>query len=248
MTRSIGEEPVQRPEWTEKQLRMRDSVMRAKAMTQVVRHNILDIGLSACVLLLPPIAALAAVFAMHPLQNIDPPQGEQASRRVPYDFSTTAYPEQSNGNDLSRAVLPPDGAEELDSERGHASGATLQLIVEGESFHAPRAMATVGLASPDAASGKSGVEAIVSIRRFDRPQAIGSASDEPLHISAYADETGTKLWRNRLRPLRPIVTEAAPVPNEPLPTRAVLAAFFGALVLSSIVAGLIFRFDRKVRA
>src|SRR5580700_5807281 len=112
MMRSIGEEPVQRPEWTEKELRMRDSVMRAKVMTQVVRRNILDIGLSACVLLLPPIAALVAVFAMHPLQNIDPPQEEQASWRVPYDFSTTAYPEQSNGNDLSRAVLPPDGAEE----------------------------------------------------------------------------------------------------------------------------------------
>jgi hypothetical protein len=240
----MAEERAHQLEWTEKELRIRNAVVRRKAMTPMVRPNILDIGVSACVLLLPPIAALAAVFAMQPLQVIDPLQEEQASRRVPYSFSITADPKQSNSNDLSRAVTRPDGTEELGSEPDHASGATLQRIVEGESFHVPRAMTTVGLASPEAASGKNGVEAIFSIRRFDRPQAIGSASDEPLLISAYADETGTKLWRNRLRPLRPIVTEAAPAPNEPLLTRAVLAAFFGALVLSSIVAGLVSRLTR----
>jgi hypothetical protein len=100
----------------------------------------------------------------------------------------------------------------------------------------------------EAASEKNGAAAVVSIRSFDRLQATGSAGDDPLSISGYANETGTTPWRDTLRPLRPMITEALPVRNEPLPTREVLAAFFGALVLSSIIAGLIFRSARKVRA
>jgi hypothetical protein len=143
--------PVQRPEGTQTELRMRDSVIRTKATTPVVRHNILDIGLSACVLLLPPIAALTVT--MHPLR-IDPAREEQASRSVPYTFSIAAYREQSNGNDLSRvsspAVLTPDGAD----ERGPTlSGATLQPVAAGD-LHPPQAMTWVGLANPKAERNK----------------------------------------------------------------------------------------------
>jgi hypothetical protein len=143
---------VQRAEWTETELRMRDSVMRRKATPPVIRHKLLDIGLSACVLLLPPIAALTV--AMHPL-HIDPE--EQASRSVPYTFSMAAYPEQSNGNDLSRvsspAVLPPDGADER-GRKPNLSGATLQPVTAGELLHPPQAMTSVGLASPRAERNK----------------------------------------------------------------------------------------------
>jgi hypothetical protein len=149
---------VQRPEWTENELRMRDSVMRSKTMTALVRRNILDNGLSACVLLLPPIAALAAVFAMLPRQDIDPPHEEQASRSVPYTFSVAAYPEPSSGNDLSRvsspAILPPDGADEKAREP-NPSGTPLQPMEAGELIHAPEATTSVGLASPRAERNKT---------------------------------------------------------------------------------------------
>jgi hypothetical protein len=151
---TLGEAPVLRPEWTETELRMRDSVMRRKATPPVVRHKLLDIGLSACVLLLPPIAALTV--ATHPL-HIDPAHEKQASRSVPYTFSIAAYLEQSNGNDLSRmsspAVLPSDGGDES-GRKPNLSGSTLQPVAAGELLHPPQAMTSVGLASPRAERNK----------------------------------------------------------------------------------------------
>jgi hypothetical protein len=129
---NVGEEPVQRPEWTAKELRMRDCVMRGKAMTPVVRHNILNIGLSACALLLPPIAALAAVFTIHPVQDNYAPHEEQASRREPYYFSIATYREQSIDKNLPRASNPVQSAPDIADKRGSApdsSRATLQSMV-----------------------------------------------------------------------------------------------------------------------
>jgi hypothetical protein len=151
---------------------------------------------------------------------------------------------RGNATATTESVKSPDGTNGFTAQ---SQSETIRVPLPKPSLLAGETRAADPLAT-EAASGKNGVEAIVSVRRFDGPQTTGSASDAPLRISAYTDEADTEPRRDTPRPLRPIITEAAPVPNEPLPTRAVLAAFFGALLVSSIITGLIFRSARKVRA
>jgi hypothetical protein len=153
----------------------------------------------------------------------------------------------SSSNAATESVQSPDITNGF-AARSQSDATRLPLPKPSSLIGDTRAAAPLtDAAAMEAASEKDGAAAVVSIRSFDRSQATGPASDEPLPISAYADETGMTPWRDTVRPLRPIITEALPVRNDPLPTREVLAAFFGALVLSSIIAGLIFRSARKVR-
>ena len=169
-----------------------------------------------------------------------------SARDTAHDHRIATMP-RGKGTAIVESVESPDSTNRFNA-RSQSEAIRLPLpkpsLLIGDTLAAaPLTDAT----AMEAASGKNGAAAVVSISGFGRPQATGSAGDEPPLISAYADETGTTPRRDTLRPLRPAITEAAPVPNEPLPARAVLAAFFGALVLSSTVAGLIFRSARKVR-
>jgi hypothetical protein len=164
-----------------------------------------------------------------------------SARDTAHDHRIATMP-RGKGTAIVESVESPDSTNRFNA-RSQSEAIRLPLpkpsLLIGDTLAAaPLTDAT----AMEAASGKNGAAAVVSISRFGRPQATGSAGDEPPLI-----ETGTTPRRDTLRPLRPAITEAAPVPNEPLPARAVLAAFFGALVLSSTVAGLIFRSARKVR-
>ena len=168
-----------------------------------------------------------------------------SARDTAHDHRNATMP-RGNATAIVESVEPPNG-----TNRFNPRSETVRLPLPKPSLLIGDSLAAAPLANAtamEAASGKNGAAAVVSMSTFERPQATDSAGDEPALISAYADETSTTPRRDTLPPLRPTITQAAPALNEPLPTRAVVAVFFGALVLSSVVAGFVSRSARKVRA
>src|ERR1700730_1877902 len=166
-----------------------------------------------------------------------------SARDTAHDHRNATMP-RGNAMATIEPVELPDGTKGFNSR---SQSVTVRLPLPNPSLligDAPHTDAT----ATEAASGKNGAAAVVSISRFERPHATDSDGAEPALASAYADATGTTSRRDPLPPLRPTITEAAPALKEPLPTRAVVAVFFGALVLSSVAAGLVSRSTRKVRA
>jgi hypothetical protein len=118
----------------------------------------------------------------------------------------------------------------------------------------PRSLAIVDAPIKDASAEAALAEAkpestlisLLSIPWFDLPTTTGSMSREPGMISSYEDEDEdediTKAPRDDLPLIQPTIAEASD--PEPSPARAVLAVFALALLLSSIVAGLVARLSR----
>jgi hypothetical protein len=117
----------------------------------------------------------------------------------------------------------------------------------------PRSLAIVDAPIKDASAEAALAEAepestlisLLSIPWFDLPTTTGSMSREPGMISSYEDEDEdiTKAPRDDLPLIQPTIAEASD--PGPLPARAVLAVFALALLLSSIVAGLVARLSRS---
>jgi hypothetical protein len=118
----------------------------------------------------------------------------------------------------------------------------------------PRSLAIVDAPIKDAsveaalaeAKPESTLISLLSIPWFDLPTTTGSMSREPGMISSYEDEDEdediTKAPRDDLPLIQPTIAEASD--PGPSPARAVLAVFALALLLSSIVAGLVARLSR----
>jgi hypothetical protein len=119
----------------------------------------------------------------------------------------------------------------------------------------PRSLAIVDASIKDASAEAALAEAEpentpmspLLVHWFDVPTTTGSISREPGIISSYGDEDEnenvTKAPRDDLPLIQPSIAE--PSDPEPLPARAVLAIFALALLLSSIVTGLVARLSRK---